>query len=122
VSPCQWCRSAPDVVTFIMGRRSVILHLRYCMKNLLIFAVGFGAAIGTTAAWFPQVVRTWSTRSARDFSWGYLALFVMGVFLWTAYGILRRDPVVIIGNGITLLLVISVGVVKARERDDVTQS
>jgi MtN3 and saliva related transmembrane protein len=88
------------------------------MKNLLIFAVGFGAAIGTTAAWFPQVVRTWNTRSARDFSWGYLALFVMGVALWTTYGILRRDPVVIVGNGITLLLVISVGVVKARERED----
>ena len=90
------------------------------MKNLLIFAVGFGAAIGTTAAWFPQVVRTWRTRRARDFSWGYLGLFVMGVSLWTTYGILRRDPVVIIGNGITLLLVISVGVVKARERDDFT--
>lgn len=86
------------------------------MKNLLVFAIGFGAAIGTTAAWFPQVARTWRTRSARDFSWGYLALFVMGVSLWTTYGILRRDPVVIIGNGITLLLVLTVGVVKARER------
>jgi MtN3 and saliva related transmembrane protein len=85
------------------------------MNELLIFAIGFGAAIGTTAAWFPQVVQTWSTRSARDFSWGYLALFVMGVFLWTMYGVLRRDVVVIVGNGITLLLVISVGVVKARE-------
>jgi MtN3 and saliva related transmembrane protein len=85
------------------------------MNSLLIFAVGFGAAIGTTAAWFPQVVRTWNTRSARDFSWGYLALFVAGVSLWTTYGILRRDPVVIIGNGITLVLVISVALVKARE-------
>jgi MtN3 and saliva related transmembrane protein len=86
------------------------------MNNLLIFAIGFGAAIGTTAAWFPQVARTWSTRSARDFSWGYLALFVMGVSLWTMYGVLRRDLVVIVGNGITLLLVISIGLVKARER------
>lgn len=85
------------------------------MNNFLILAIGFGAAVGTTAAWFPQVVRTWSTRSARDFSWGYLALFVMGVFLWTMYGVLRRDVVVIVGNGITLLLVISVGLVKARE-------
>ena len=86
------------------------------MKNLLIFAVEFGAAIGTTAAWFPQVARTWNTRSARDFSWGYLALFIMGVFLWTMYGVLRGDLVVIIANGVTLLLVISVGLVKARER------
>lgn len=81
----------------------------------MIFAIGFGAAIGTTAAWFPQVIRTWKTRSARDFSWGYLALFIMGVFLWTAYGVIRRDLVVIIANAVTLLLVISVGVVKLRE-------
>ena len=39
------------------------------MDNLFILAVGFGAAIGTTVAWFPQVARTWGTRSARDFSW-----------------------------------------------------
>lgn len=90
-------------------RSSSILH------EQSLHAVGFGAAIGTTAAWFPQVARTWSTRSARDFSWGYLALFVAGVSLWTMYGVLRRDLVVVIGNGITLLLVISVGMVKARE-------
>lgn len=85
------------------------------MENMLILAIGFGAAIGTTAAWFPQVARTWKTRSARDFSWGYLALFIMGVFLWTMYGVLRHDLVVIVANAVTLLLVISVGVVKGRE-------
>ena len=63
------------------------------MENTLIFAIGFGAAIGTTAAWFPQLVRTWKTQSARDFSWGYLALFITGVFLWTLYGLIRRDIV-----------------------------
>jgi len=86
-----------------------------CMNSLLILAVGFGAAFGTTAAWFPQVGRTWNTRSARDFSWGYLFLFMMGVFLWTMYGVLRHDVVVIVANGVTLLLVMSVGLVKARE-------
>jgi MtN3 and saliva related transmembrane protein len=85
------------------------------MHDLLILAIGFGAAIGTTAAWFPQVARTWNTRSARDFSWGYLALFMTGVFLWTMYGVLRHDLVVIVANAITLLLVMAVGVVKARE-------
>lgn len=85
------------------------------MNNLLIPAIGLGAAVGTTAAWLPQVGRTWTTRSAHDFSWGYLALFMTGVFLWTMYGLLRHDIVVIIGNGITLLLVMSVGLVKSRE-------
>ena len=85
------------------------------MENMLILAIGFGAAIGTTAAWFPQVVRTWKTKSARDFSWGYLALFIMGVFLWTMYGVFRHDAVIVVANGVTLLMVISVGVVKGRE-------
>ncbi|MDP9361660.1 MAG: PQ-loop domain-containing transporter [Acidobacteriota bacterium] len=85
------------------------------MNDLLILVVGFGAAVGTTAAWLPQVGRTWKTRSARDFSWGYLWLFMMGVFLWTMYGVLRRD-LVVVANGVTLLLVMSVGLVKAREK------
>ena len=85
------------------------------MENTWIFAIGFGAALGTTGAWFPQVRRTITTRSARDFSWGYLALLLMGVSLWTLYGVLRGDPVVIVGNSVTLLLVTSVGLVKARE-------
>jgi MtN3 and saliva related transmembrane protein len=85
------------------------------MSRLVILLVGFGAAFGTTAAWFPQVGRTWRRRSARDFSWGYLALFMLGVSLWTLYGILRDDLVVIVANGVTLLLVMSVGWVKARE-------
>jgi hypothetical protein len=38
------------------------------MNSLLILAVGFGAAFGTTAAWFPQVGRTWMTRSGRALS------------------------------------------------------
>ena len=36
--------------------------------------------------------------------------------LWATYGILRRDPVVIIGNTLTLLLVSSVVLVKAKAR------
>lgn len=86
------------------------------MKDCLLLAVGFGAAFGTTAAWFPQVARTWRTRSARDFSWGYLALFNMGVLLWTIYGLLRRDVIVAAANGLTLLLVLSVSLVKAQEK------
>jgi MtN3 and saliva related transmembrane protein len=86
------------------------------MENTWIFAIGFGAALGTTCAWFPQVLRTIATRSGRDFSWGYLGLLLMGVSLWTLYGVLRRDPVLIIGNSVTLLLVTVVGWVKARER------
>ena len=86
-----------------------------CMNSLLILAVGFGAAFGTTAAWFPQVGRTWNTRSARDFSWGYLTIFSLGVALWLVYGLLRSDVAVIAANAATLLLVLTIAVLKARQ-------
>ncbi len=85
------------------------------MNDSLILAVGLGAALGTTGAWFPQIVRTWKTHRASDFSWGYLTLLATGVALWTTYGLLRGDLVVIVGNSVTLLLVSSVAFVKSRE-------
>ena len=78
--------------------------------------IGSVAAFGTTCAWLPQVFKTWKTRSAEDFSWGYLALFSTGVALWFVYGMLKKDGVIMAANGITLLLVTTVIFVKARER------
>ncbi len=80
-----------------------------------ITVVGVLSAIGTTAAWLPQVVQTWRTREADDFSWSYLALFSSGVAGWIVYGILRKDGVVIAANAVTLLLVLTVLYVKIRE-------
>lgn len=86
------------------------------MSSTFITIIGGLAAFGTTAAWLPQVVRTWRSRSAEDFSWGYLAMFSAGVALWIAYGVLKKDGVIIAANGVTLLLVLTVGFVKMRER------
>lgn len=87
------------------------------MDPFWITTVGIIAAIGTTAAWFPQTARTWRSRSARDFSWGYLGLFSSGVAGWLVYGILREDPVIIGANAITLVLVLSVALVKLRAHE-----
>ncbi|HEX7152175.1 MAG TPA: SemiSWEET transporter [Thermoanaerobaculia bacterium] len=82
----------------------------------MVTILGFAAAFGTTAAWFPQVWKTWRSRSAEDFAWSYLALFSAGVALWLVYGIFRKDAAVIAANAVTLLLVISVSFVKVREK------
>lgn len=78
--------------------------------------IGACAAVGTTAAWLPQVFKTWRSRSAEDFSWSYLALFSSGVSLWLVYGVMKKDGVIMAANGITLLLVLTVAFVKMRER------
>lgn len=77
--------------------------------------IGIIAACLTTGAWLPQVFKTFTTRSARDFSWGYLVMFFCGVFLWAIYGFMRHDIAVIGANVVTVVLVLGVIVVKMRE-------
>jgi MtN3 and saliva related transmembrane protein len=67
-------------------------------------ALGLAAGFCTTAAFVPQVVRTWTTRSAEDISLGMLVIFVTGVALWLGYGAMLGDWPIILANGATLLL------------------
>lgn len=86
------------------------------MNESLITTIGLIAGTACTGAWLPQVWQTVKTRSAKDFSWSYLALFASGVSLWLVYGIGKRDLVIALANGVTLALVIVIVVVKMRER------
>ena len=83
--------------------------------KLFTTVIGSLAAIGTTVAWLPQVLKTWKTRKAEDFSWGYLALFSSGVSGWLVYGVLKQDGLIVAANGITLVLVATIIFVKMRE-------
>lgn len=76
--------------------------------------VGLLAAALTTGAWLPQIWRTWRTRSARDLSWGYLATTCLGFATWLTYGLMTRDPVIIIANVTTLVLLAVLTTLKAR--------
>ncbi|MFT3847114.1 MAG: SemiSWEET transporter [Propionivibrio sp.] len=66
--------------------------------------LGFVAGTCTTAAFLPQVVHVWRTRSASDISLGMYCVFLLGVVLWLAYGIIMSAVSMILANGITLLL------------------
>lgn len=65
---------------------------------------GFAAATLTTAAFVPQVVKTWRSRSAEDLSLGMFLMFCAGVFLWLIYGIAHSDIPMIVANLVTFLL------------------
>jgi MtN3 and saliva related transmembrane protein len=80
--------------------------------STVIAMLGVLAAIGTTGSWLPQVVRAFRTRSARDFSWGYVVLFGVGVACWLAYGLLRQDPALAGANVVTLVLFLGIVAVK----------
>jgi MtN3 and saliva related transmembrane protein len=78
-------------------------------------SIGFIAAVLTTIAFVPQVVRTWQM-GGRELSWLMLGLFGTGVSLWLAYGILRQSWPLILGNGLTLIQVAALVTVKLTRR------
>lgn len=75
--------------------------------------LGLLAGALTTLSFLPQVVRTIRTRSARDLSWVWILMMCTGITAWCVYGILGNDLPVIVANGITLVLVAALGVIKA---------
>jgi len=76
--------------------------------------VGYAAGFLATAAFVPQVVKTFKERSARDISLGMYVLFCAGVGLWLLYGLLINSWPVIVSNAVTLVLAGAVLVLKVR--------
>jgi len=74
--------------------------------------IGLLAGSMTTAAWLPQVVRAFRTKSTKDFSWGWFALFGFGVMFWLIYGFAIAAPAVFLPNAVTFLLVLALCVLK----------
>ena len=77
-------------------------------------ALGFAAAFCTTAAFVPQLVRVVRLRSARDISLPTFLLFSVGVFLWLLYGLYIGSKPVIASNSVTLVLSVSILILKLR--------
>jgi len=66
--------------------------------------IGIIAGILTTAAFVPQVWRTWRTRSAEDLSLTMLVTFLLGISGWMVYGIRLREAPIIVSNMVTIVL------------------
>ncbi len=80
----------------------------------LLTFVGLAAAFCTTAAFVPQVVKTWRTRSTHDISLAMFSLMTFGVFLWLLYGVFLHDLPLIVANLVTLALAGTILVLKLR--------
>ncbi len=78
--------------------------------------LGYVAGACTTYAFWPQLVKTWRTRSAGDVSLGMLAIFSTGVGLWLCYGIATESWPIVVTNGFTILLTCAILFLKIRFR------
>jgi len=70
--------------------------------NIDIF--GYFAAILTTAAFLPQLLKTLKTKKAEDVSLITLIMFIVGVISWIIYGYQISSAPILIANLITLIL------------------
>ena len=76
--------------------------------------IGFAAASLTTASFVPQAWLTFRTRDVRGISLGMYSVFTLGVALWLAYGWLLQAWPVVAANAITLVLAMSILMMKLR--------
>ena len=84
------------------------------LTGTLISNVGYVAAFCTTFSFIPQLVRVLRLRSARDISLPMFLMFSFGVFLWVLYGFWVHSVPVFLANGLTLILSVSILILKLR--------
>lgn len=64
--------------------------------------IGFGAAFLTTAAFLPQVYKTWKTKDVSALSLPMLIMFIIGIMLWLVYALYIDSPSMIVANSTTI--------------------
>ena len=69
---------------------------------------GYLAAILTTVAFLPQLIKTLKTKRADDVSLTTLIMFIIGVLSWIIYGYEISSTPILIANLITLILNVSI--------------
>lgn len=70
----------------------------------IIFLTGAIAAVITTTAFLPQVIKAHKTKHTKDLSLSMYVGLSVGIFLWILYGFLLNSSPIIIANIITFIL------------------
>src|ERR1700736_6152247 len=79
--------------------------------NWILF-LGSVGGFCTTFAFVPQVIKIWK-QGGRDLSYGMLGLYLLGVLLWLAYGVLMHAQAVVLANFATAILITFATALKA---------
>ena len=84
------------------------------MRAMNLEWLGFAAATLTSASFIPQAIMTIRTRDTKSISRGMYVIFTVGVALWLAYGIALDSWPMIYANTTTLVLAVTILVLKLR--------
>jgi len=76
--------------------------------------IGLLAAAGTTFSYLPQALKTIRSKQTKDLSLGMYVILAIGILLWLIYGLLLQNLPIILANGITIIFVWIILVLKIR--------
>jgi MtN3 and saliva related transmembrane protein len=82
------------------------------MQMSLVNTIGFVAAACTTLSFIPQLIKI-RKQGGRDLSYAMLSVYLCGLGLWLAYGLLLHAGAVIVANAASMVLVAAAIVMKA---------
>jgi MtN3 and saliva related transmembrane protein len=78
--------------------------------------VGFIAAILTTLSFVPQIILIIRTRRTSGISLLMYSIYVVGILMWFAYGVMTGSLPLILSQTVTLVITGSILFIAARER------
>jgi len=81
--------------------------------------VGYIAAILTTISFLPQAIKTIKEKNTEGISLVMYSLFTIGVFMWLVYGLFLKDTPIIVANGLTLVLAVTILTLKVKYSSNV---
>ena len=67
--------------------------------------IGLIAAVCTTFAFIPQVIKVWKTKQTKDLSLRMYFILFIGILLWLIYGIRIDSLSIILANLVTAIFV-----------------
>lgn len=70
--------------------------------------IGFIAAVCTTFAFLPQVIKVWKTKQTKDLSLRMYTVMFIGICLWFVYGLRINSLSIILANIVTGFLVFTI--------------
>ncbi|MBC7888274.1 MAG: hypothetical protein H7Z13_10305 [Ferruginibacter sp.] len=70
----------------------------------LISIIGISASVFTAMSLIPQLVKLIKEKKAENISLGMLAILFAGLGLWTYYGLLREDLIIILANSFSFII------------------
>ena len=79
--------------------------------------IGLIAAVCTTFAFVPQVIKVWKTKQTKDLSLRMYSSMFLGILLWLVYGVRIESLSIILANVVTAILVgtILVYIIKGKQ-------